>query len=161
MNTPPSPTRSRLRDHDTGFPEPFGDRKSLYSPRNERSFTYTTPDYNTTLPYPGADLSPNATITSDGLSPSQSMKKRRLSMLNKHRRTVSHNSTISQSMHGVLPLIVSSVPGRSSSPSPSSAHEGTASMEDDSVRQEDETPPTSPEVEDKRRSVFGRLRRKH
>jgi hypothetical protein len=128
------------------------------------ALTYTAPDYNTTLPYPGADLSPYATISSDGLSPSQSMKKRRLSMLSKHRRTVSQNSTISQSMHGVLPLIASSVPGRSSSPSPSSGHEGSASAEgNDSIMHEDETPPTSPEMadkEDKRRSVFGMFRRK-
>ena len=126
--------------------------------------TYTTPDYNTTLPYPGADLSPNASISSAGLSPSQSMKKRRLSMLSKHRRTVSQSSTISHSMHGVLPLIASSVPGRSSSPSPSSGHEGSASIEGNgSIMQEHETPPTSPEMGervDKRRSVFGMFRRK-
>lgn len=128
------------------------------------TLVYTTLDYNTTRPYPGADLSPNATITSDGLSPSQSMKKRRLSMLSKHRRTVSQNSTISQSMHGVLPLIASGVPGRSSSPSPSSGREGSASLErDGSIMNEDETPPTSPEMgerEDKKRGVFGMFRRK-
>lgn len=146
MNTPPSPVRSaRLRDHDTGFPEPFGDH------------------YNTTLPYPGADLSPNATISSDNLTASQSMKRRRLSMLTKHRRTVSQNSTISQSMHGVLPLIVSSVPGRAPSPSPSSAVDGTMSVEGEgSLREDHETPPTSPEVDRESETnggVWGRLRR--
>ena len=69
----------------------------------------------------------------------------------------------SQSMHGVLPLIVSSVPGRAPSPSPSSAVDGTMSLEGDgSVREDHETPPTSPEVDresETKGGVWGRLRR--
>lgn len=75
-----------------------------------RSLTDST-DFNTTLPHPDADLSPNATISADDLSVEQAMKRRRLSMLTKHRRTVSQASSIGgASISGVLSIMSAYMP---------------------------------------------------
>ncbi|KAI6782070.1 uncharacterized protein J7T54_003489 [Emericellopsis cladophorae] len=148
MNTPPSPAstaRSSREPRDTGFPEPFGD------------------NYNTTLPHPDADLSPNATISSDNLTPAQSMTRRRLSLLSKHRRTISQGSTLSSPLvHSVLPLITTGIPGQSGSDRASETDNHRESMEP--RRDGDNSPSSSPaeddEGGDKRKSLFGRLRRK-
>ena len=98
------------------------------------------------------------------------MKRRRLSMLSKHRRTMSQNSTTSQGIHSILPLVANIIPGGSdamvSSPTSLSAQEGTGSVE--SIKEEeleDDTPYTSlemhdPEPEQKRKSFIGKLRAK-
>jgi hypothetical protein len=87
MSAPSSPVSAsassiRRRNRDTGFPEPFnGDR-------------------NTTLPYPGADLSPNARITMDddllNADPFSHKRSFRRSRLSKHKRTVSYGKITPQ-----------------------------------------------------------------
>lgn len=91
-------------------------------------------------------------------------------MLSKHRRTMSQNSTTSQGIHSILPLVANIIPGGSdvmvSSPTSLSAQEGTGSVE--SIKEEeleDDTPHTSlemhdPEPEQKRKSFIGKLRAK-
>lgn len=91
MSAPSSPSGSSFRrqKRDTGFPEPFND------------------DRNTTLPYPGADLSPNARITMDDglLNTDTSKRSSRRSRLSKHRRTVSYGRITPQ--YGNAPSVVS------------------------------------------------------
>jgi len=60
------------KERDTGFPEPFND------------------DRNTTLPYPGADLSGNAVISMDSLMGDPFAKTSRRHRLSKHKRAVSY-----------------------------------------------------------------------
>ncbi|KAL2206061.1 hypothetical protein CC79DRAFT_1369495 [Sarocladium strictum] len=92
-SSPTSQTGSRRRERDTGFPEPFND------------------DRNTTLPYPGADLSPNARITmEDGLlntDPFSSKRSFRRSRLNKHKRTVSYGRITPQfeALNSVMSIV--------------------------------------------------------
>ncbi|CAN8106085.1 unnamed protein product [Discula destructiva] len=66
-------SRTRARARDTGFPEGFcGNR-------------------NTSLPHPDADLSPNASISSDDIAVSRAISRHRRSFLaGKNRRTISH-----------------------------------------------------------------------
>lgn len=87
-------------------------------------------------------------------------------MLSKHRRTMSQHSssTTSQGIYSILPLVTGLIPGAGdmvSSPTALSSRVGTGSVE--SIKEEEETPPTSldvPEPEQKRRSFIWRLRRK-
>jgi hypothetical protein len=160
MSTPPTPTRIRREDRDTGFPEPFGD------------------NFNTTLPHPDADLSPNATISQDDLSVAQAMKRRRLSMLTKHRRTVSQASSVGgATVHGVLSIVSAYIPaspvdgpgGGGDNTGPASDSSGASKMSDTYMRSSggdgDTTtsPPLSPSSQHEggegRRGSAGRLRR--
>ncbi|KAK7215484.1 hypothetical protein V2G26_003487 [Clonostachys chloroleuca] len=141
MATPPTPTTKSRRDRDTGFPEPF------------------CGSYNTTLPHPDADLSPNAVISGDHLSLEGSMRRRRLSMLHKHRRTVSQSSgnsnssinTPSQALQSVLGAIQSQLPGTSPAARPGSSAQDSideephhCEMEDDMRPESRDTIPSSP-----------------
>ncbi|VUC33565.1 unnamed protein product [Clonostachys rosea] len=146
MATPPTPTTKARRDRDTGFPEPF------------------CGNYNTTLPHPDADTSPNAVISGDHLSLEGSMRRRRLSMLHKHRRTVSQSSgnsnssinTPSQALHSVLGAIQSQIPGTSPAARPGSSAQDSIDEEEhhdqDDMRPESrDTMPPSP---NSRRGLF-------
>lgn len=101
--TNPSTSSFQRQNRDTGFPEPFnGDR-------------------NTTLPYPGADLSPNARITmDDGLlnaDPFSNKRSFRRSRLNKHKRTVSYGKITPQfeAPHSVVSIVDATAGVRSTS----------------------------------------------
>lgn len=61
----------RLRNHDTGFPEPFNGAS------------------NTTLPHPEANLSPDAFLTQDDVTFTRKANTRR-SFRHKNKRTISH-----------------------------------------------------------------------
>jgi len=139
MSTPPTPTsaRARRRSHDTGFPEPFNE------------------DYNTTLPHPEANLSPNAVISSDSLSAPHLLERRRTSILLKHRRT-----------KGLMPLMAGMMGGGredhtgTTCPTPPSSGTTAGSLESSTTRSDEhDTPPTSPDIPSRRRSILDRLRR--
>ncbi|GFP52144.1 hypothetical protein ACSS6W_003846 [Trichoderma asperelloides] len=135
---------SRRASRDTGFPEPF-DRWS-----------------NTTLPHPDADLSPNACISHDELAGDHALKRKRLSFL--HRRH-KHKRSLMEGLVGPQTELLSSVislslsHSRSStslrvqqqeapkltSPSEASFQSKTGSESAESIKKDDETPPSSPD----------------
>ncbi|KAG5969709.1 hypothetical protein E4U58_001141 [Claviceps cyperi] len=142
----PRTSTSKRVPRDTGFPEPFHKVS------------------NTTLPHPDADLSPNATLSSDDLSPERVLKQNRLSFLKKNnKRIVSHGTLDPQSeaLHSILSLSTISVAGAekkhshfdgdSSTPSIWLAKDGDSSVHSGSKKGEDETPPTSPDMSEKQR----------
>ncbi|KAF4461243.1 hypothetical protein FALBO_11955 [Fusarium albosuccineum] len=148
MASPPTITttkKSPREPRDTGFPEPFNDVR------------------NTTLPHPDADLSPNACISQEDIDPDRAMVRTRRSFLRKKRRTLNHGRITPQSeaLYSVLSLVHSDNGDNDSikhtNPSMSSIRPSMSSIrlskdETDSLvsrntrRDEDETPPTSPDV---------------
>ncbi|KFH45834.1 hypothetical protein ACRE_033140 [Hapsidospora chrysogenum ATCC 11550] len=133
----------RRRSHDTGFPEPFNE------------------DYNTTLPHPEANLSPNAFISSDSLSAPHLLERRRTSILLKHRRTKGLPTLMTDMMGG----------GREdhaddpTPPSSGTTTTTTTTTTDGSLESctrgggyEHDTPPTSPDIPSRRRSILDRFR---
>ncbi|KAK7419903.1 hypothetical protein QQX98_003090 [Neonectria punicea] len=144
----PSPTvKSRRREpRDTGFPEPFNDVR------------------NTTLPHPDADLSPNACISQEDISPERALSRSRRSFLRKKRLTTNHGRITPQSeaLYSVLSLVNTDVTDSESikAISPSMSSVRFSKDETDSIvsQREEETPPTSPDIPS-HRSKKGLLRR--
>ncbi|KAG6131314.1 hypothetical protein E4U38_004012 [Claviceps purpurea] len=170
----PRTSTSKRVPRDTGFPEPFHKGKmcmisavdvDMYSRFVQVS--YSQPPRivsNTTLPHPDADLSPNATLSSDDVSPERVLKRNRLSFLKKNnKRTVSHGTLDphSEALHSIVSLSTMSVAGAekkhsrsdgdSSTPSIWLAKDGDDSVHSGSKKGEDETPPTSPDMSEKQR----------
>ncbi|KAG6105032.1 hypothetical protein E4U13_008101 [Claviceps humidiphila] len=152
----PRTSTSKRVPRDTGFPEPFHKVS------------------NTTLPHPDADLSPNATLSSDDVSPERVLKRNRLSFLKKNnKRTVSHGTLDphSEALHSIVCLSTMAVAGAekkhsrsdadSSTPSIWLAKDGDSSVHSGSKKGEDETPPTSPDMSEKQRKprVFYKWKR--
>lgn len=153
---PPSPVVIETRDfqnHSVAVSSP-----NLYQKTTDLT-KQPPPGYNTTLPHPDADLSPNAVISGDHLSLEGSMRRRRLSMLHKHRRTVSQSSgnsnssinTPSQALQSVLGAIQSQLPGTSPAARPGSSAQDSideephhCEMEDDMRPESRDTIPSSP-----------------
>jgi hypothetical protein len=111
-SVPESPTSSRPRSRDTGFPESFCGRKyavSLFpfpyladpeqSYYNELYADLLYTDRNTSLPHPDADQSPNATIWADDLSSLTKSQSRNRRMFAKHHRTISHGRLAPELMY--------------------------------------------------------------
>ncbi|KAK4091488.1 hypothetical protein Purlil1_3918 [Purpureocillium lilacinum] len=165
------PTRkakpAKMREpRDTGFPEPF-DEHHLHS---------TAPaGRNTTLPHPDADLSPDATISHEDVSGERALKRHRLSFLNKRKKTVSHGFINPQSEALYSGLVMPLMMGIDSSgrEPPKLVSRSTWSLRvskdgGESIRSlrrdgdDEETPPTSPDVSEHRgkKGFFGRLRPK-
>ncbi|KAJ6436142.1 Arginine--tRNA ligase, cytoplasmic-like protein [Purpureocillium lavendulum] len=94
VSSPPNNAKAaKMREpRDTGFPEPFHDRR------------------NTTLPHPEADLSSDATISHEDVAGELALKRHRLSFLSKRKKTICHgfvNLQIEPLHSGVaLPLIM-------------------------------------------------------
>ncbi|KJZ78271.1 hypothetical protein HIM_02309 [Hirsutella minnesotensis 3608] len=148
--------KSRRQPRDTGFPEPLDEGR------------------NTTLPHPDADLSPNATISHEDVAGDKAMLKRRrlFSLSNKHKKTINHG-VISPQMEALSSVISLSVMsndslskdrGKLASPSMSSlrlSKDGSDSL-DSKRADDDDTPPTSPEVSEhhRKKGLLGRLRLK-
>ncbi|KAG5975387.1 hypothetical protein E4U55_007731 [Claviceps digitariae] len=154
----PRGSSKRAVPRDTGFPEPFDKAR------------------NTTLPHPDADLSPNATLSSDDVSTERTMKRDRLSFLKKNnKRTVSHGTLdplaeALRSNASVSKVAAVGVKNQYSDPfhhvERSSSSLRLSRDEDDSLHSsskkgEDDTPPTSPDVSDHRRKsgIFNRWKR--
>ncbi|KAM5352277.1 hypothetical protein ACJ41O_005000 [Fusarium nematophilum] len=138
-------TKPRRVPRDTGFPEPFNDFR------------------NTTLPHPDADLSPNACISQEDVSPDRALSRTRRSFLRKKRRTLNHGriTPTSEALYSVLSLVNTDLGDsdsiRYTNQSMSSLRPSMSSIrlskdETDSLasrntrREEEETPPTSPDV---------------
>ncbi|KAM4066041.1 hypothetical protein HRG_000199 [Hirsutella rhossiliensis] len=149
-----STTKPRRQPRDTGFPEPFDEGRT------------------TTLPHPEADLSPNATISHEELAVDRALKRGRLFSRPKHRRTIGHGviSPQMEALHSVLSLSIISTDSfprdqpRLVSHSTSSlrmSKDGAESMRSKRADDED-TPPTSPDVSEHRRKkgLLSRLRGK-
>lgn len=179
----------RVRNRDTGFPEPFNDSESsIIAPiwRNTVTNVIYCQVRNTTLPYPGADLSPNAVISMDDVFVSDpfAAKRSRRTRLSKHKRTVSYGRIDPQTeaLHGVMSLIDTSVgnlnlssdhstlaarspvPATLATPiSASFSSPRTSKGDSDSLaskRGELETPPSSPDSHVSRKGgILRRLRR--
>ncbi|KAG6009026.1 hypothetical protein E4U21_003357 [Claviceps maximensis] len=146
-----STTKSLPRD--TGFPETF--------------------DKGTTLPHPDADLSPNATLSSDDVSTERILKRHRLSFLKKNKkRTVSHGTLDPHSealRSGVsLSRIVSSdensqdsasLRAGGSSSSLRLSRDGDDSLHSGPKKGDDDTPPTSPDEHQRKPGLFNRWKR--
>lgn len=145
----PSPTiKSRRREpRDTGFPEPFNDVR------------------NTTLPHPDADLSPNACISHEDISPERALSRSRRSFLRKKRHTSKHGriSPQSEALYSVLSLVNTDVTDSESiklvSPSMSSVRYSKDGTESIVSQRDEETPPTSPDVSSHRSKKGGLLRK--
>ncbi|KAG5926256.1 hypothetical protein E4U42_003496 [Claviceps africana] len=158
------PPRRAMREkepRDTGFPEPLDK------------------DRNTTLPHPDADLSPNASLSSDDVSTPRTIKRDRLAFLKKNnKRTVSHGTLPprSEPLHGrpapAPSTVTAHAPGEKSqnhrlfhaggsSASLQLSKDGQESVRSGSKKAEDETPPTSPDVSEHRRKsgLFNRWKR--
>lgn len=116
---------------------------------------------NTTLPHPDADLSPNACISHDELAGDHALKRKRLSFL--HRRH-KHKRSIMEGLVGPQTELLSSVMSLSlshsrsstslrvqedapklTSPSEASFQSKTGSESAESIKKDDETPPSSPD----------------
>ncbi|KAG5918243.1 hypothetical protein E4U61_001957 [Claviceps capensis] len=169
----PRTSTSKRVPRDTGFPEPFHKGKmrmisavdvEMYSRDLYKFLQPPRIVSNTTLPHPDADLSPNATLSSDDVSPERVLKRNRLSFLKKNnKRTVSHGTLDphSEALHSIVSLSTMSVAGAekkqsrsdgdSSTPSIWLAKDGDDSVNSVSKKGEDETPPTSPDMSEKQR----------
>ncbi|KYK60981.1 hypothetical protein DCS_02121 [Drechmeria coniospora] len=156
---PPKKSRQRREPRDTGFPEPFGEGMSGFG-------------RHTTLPHPDADLSPNATISHDDIAVDRVLKRHRLAFLNKNRKTLNHGmiSPQMEALQSVLSLTFMDKDGAATQ-LPKLVCPSTSSLRlsrdgGDSTRSkrfdDDETPPTSPDVSEHRRrkGLLGRLRRR-
>ncbi|KAH8178961.1 hypothetical protein LIA77_00480 [Sarocladium implicatum] len=135
MSAPSSPISQtapglRRQQRDTGFPEPFDN------------------DRNTTLPYPGADLSPNARITmDDGLlntDPFSHKRSFRRSRLGKHKRTVSYGRITPQyeAMQSVMSVIEATAGGASQHQSANTGDSSSGSVIESSAQQTSRVPAT-------------------
>ncbi|KAH7255923.1 uncharacterized protein BKA55DRAFT_593131 [Fusarium redolens] len=139
------PRRKSREPRDTGFPEPLNNVR------------------NTTLPHPDADLSPNACLTQEDIDPDRALMRTRRSFLRKKRRTLNHGriTPTSEALYSVFSLVQSDVGDnesiRAGNPSMNSFRPSTSSIrlskdETDSLasrttrRDEEDTPPTSPDV---------------
>ncbi|KAF4981431.1 hypothetical protein FZEAL_2779 [Fusarium zealandicum] len=138
-------TKTRREPRDTGFPEPFNDVR------------------NTTLPHPEADLSPDACISQEDVDPRRALSRTRRSFLRKKRRTLNHGriTPTSEALYSVLSLVNSDADTESIKPAnqstssiyrPSMSSIRLSKEETDSIvsgntkRDEEDTPPTSPDV---------------
>ncbi|EQL02598.1 hypothetical protein G6O67_003684 [Ophiocordyceps sinensis] len=147
-------TKSRRQPRDTGFPEPFDEGRT------------------TTLPHPEADLSPNATISHEEIAVDRTLKRGRLFTRPRHWHAISHGviSPQVEALHSVMSLSTmrtDSFPREQ--PKLMSASTSSLRLFKDSAesmrskRADDEdTPPTSPDVSEHRRKkgLLSRLRRK-
>ncbi|KAF5026156.1 hypothetical protein F66182_1720 [Fusarium sp. NRRL 66182] len=123
---------------DTGFPEPLNKLR------------------NTTLPHPDADLSPNACLSQEDIDPDRALVRNRRSFLRKKRRTLNHGriTPTSEALYSAFSLVQSDLGDNESlkttNPSMSSirlSKDETDSLASRTTRREDEdTPPTSPDV---------------
>ncbi|KAF4447619.1 hypothetical protein F53441_8876 [Fusarium austroafricanum] len=139
--------RESREPRDTGFPEPFNNIR------------------NTTLPHPDADLSPNACLTQEDIDPERAFIRTRRSFLGKKRRTLNHGriTPTSEALYSVFSLahpdvdVGDSDSVRIANPSLTSFRPSTSSIrlskdETDSLasrntrREDEDTPPTSPDV---------------
>jgi hypothetical protein len=137
--------KPRREPRDTGFPEPLNNLR------------------NTTLPHPDADLSPNACLTQEDIDPEWSLMRTRRSFLRKKRRTLNHGriTPTSEALYSAFSLVQSDITDNESMrqtnlsstslrPSTSSlrlSKDETDSLASRNTRREDEdTPPTSPDV---------------
>ncbi|KAM0557208.1 hypothetical protein ACHAPJ_005472 [Fusarium lateritium] len=137
--------KPRRVPRDTGFPEPFNKLR------------------NTTLPHPDADLSPNACLTQEDIDPDRALMRTRRSFLRKKRRTLNHGriTPTSEALYSVFSLVQSdhgdSDSIKNANPSLTSFRPSTSSIrlskdETDSLasrntrREDEDTPPTSPDV---------------
>ncbi|KAF5674346.1 hypothetical protein FHETE_2981 [Fusarium heterosporum] len=138
-------TKPRREPRDTGFPEPLNSLR------------------NTTLPHPDADLSPNACITQEDIDPDRALMRTRRSFLRKKRRTLNHGriTPTSEALYSAFSLVQSDIADnesiRHTNPSVTSLRPSTSSIrlskdETDSLasrntrREDEDTPPTSPDV---------------
>ncbi|OAA43278.1 hypothetical protein NOR_04645 [Metarhizium rileyi] len=150
--SPPRDVKPKRVPRDTGFPEPF----------------HSGP--NTTLPHPDADLSPNAVLSYEDVSEERMLKRHKLSFLKKHKRTVSHgiihpqsealNSIVSLSMLDFDKKNPNQMWGTSTT-SLRLSRDGGDSVRSRSKKDDDDTPPTSPDVAENRAKsgIFGRFKR--
>ncbi|KAG5665916.1 hypothetical protein KAF25_010041 [Fusarium avenaceum] len=137
--------KPRREPRDTGFPEPLNNLR------------------NTTLPHPDADLSPNACLTQEDIDPEWSLMRTRRSFLRKKRRTLNHGriTPTSEALYSAFSLVQSDITDNESTrqtnlsstslrPSTSSlrlSKDETDSLASRNTRRDDEdTPPTSPDV---------------
>lgn len=163
----PSPTiKSRRREpRDTGFPEPFNDGLSTCQAHHDESILICLPVRNTTLPHPDADLSPNACISHEDISPERALSRSRRSFLRKKRHTSKHGriSPQSEALYSVLSLVNTDVTDSESiklvSPSMSSVRYSKDGTESIVSQRDEETPPTSPDVSSHRSKKGGLLRK--
>ena len=124
------------------------------------------------MPHPEADLSPNAMLSYEDVSVDKMVKRHRLSFLKKNKRTVTHGKIEPQpeTLHGAGSLSAFELDGVDASPhrlrdiSTSSLRlckdEGE-SIHSGSKRDDEETPPTSPDDSEHRQAsrVLSRWRR--
>lgn len=147
----PPRTKTKRVPRDTGFPEP------LIGP-------------NTTLPHPDADLSPNAMISYADVSVERMIKRHKLPFLKKHKRTVSHgfinplseSSSSNASMSVLDTDIKNAYQLRSvSTNSLRFSKDGGESFRSMTKRDDDDTPPTSPDGSERQRKfgLFSRFKR--
>jgi hypothetical protein len=138
--------KPRREPRDTGFPEPLNNLR------------------NTTLPHPDADLSPNACLTQEDIDPDRALMRTRRSFLRKKRRTLNHGriTPASEALYSAYSLVQSDVGDhdslrtntnpslvsvRPTTPSIRISRDETDSLASRTTRREDEdTPPTSPDV---------------
>ncbi|KAL6921689.1 hypothetical protein ACHAPO_007014 [Fusarium lateritium] len=140
--------KPRREPRDTGFPEPLNNLR------------------NTTLPHPDADLSPNACLTQEDIDPDRALMRTRRSFLRKKRRTLNHGriTPASEALYSAYSLVQSDVGDhdslrtstntnpslisvRPTTPSIRVSRDETDSLASRTTRREDEdTPPTSPDV---------------
>ncbi|KAL4725115.1 hypothetical protein ACLX1H_007261 [Fusarium chlamydosporum] len=139
--------KPQRESRDTGFPEPFNSLR------------------NTTLPHPDADLSPNACLSQEDIDPDHALMRTRRSFLRKKRRTLNHGriTPASEALYSAYSLVQSDVGDhdslratttnpslvsiRPTTPSIRVSRDETDSLASRTTRREDEdTPPTSPDV---------------
>ena len=181
------PPKFRRQDWDTGFPEPFNSGKHpvIFAYAEHSSADHVAcPDRNTTLPYPGADLSPNACISMNDLLRTNSLAsstRSRRHRLSKHKRTVSYGiisaqheamqsvlfgldtSGGSHTKDGLATPIHSATTAAADTPLSATFTSPRTSKEDNdsfSFKRDDETPPSSPDVGSAPSEKKGLLRKK-
>ncbi|PHH63838.1 hypothetical protein CDD81_5395 [Ophiocordyceps australis] len=148
-------SKPRRQMRDTGFPEPFDDGRT------------------TTLPHPEADLSPNATISCHDVGVEHVLKRQRLSFLKKHHKNLAHGviSPQTEALHSVVSLSFMDADAadknshrlvNTSTTSLRLSRDDGASLRSKRGDHDDETPPTSPDVSEHRRSkgLLAKLRRR-
>ena len=107
MSVPQSPastTSSTKLRRDTGVPEPFCGSTSTPSPLLSLLLTpplTRAPGRNTTLPHPDADLSPNASISSEDVDPSRTTRRSLRARRSRYRHILAHGkiTSSSESLH--------------------------------------------------------------
>lgn len=125
---------------------------------------------NTTLPHPDADLSPNAMISYADVSMERMIKRHRLSFMKKHKRTVSHGliNPQSEACSSIVSLSMLDLDKKNShqlrtasTTSLRLSKSEAESVRSNSKRDDEDTPPTSPDVSEHRRKsgLFNRFKR--